>query len=165
MWRDYEPPPFMIESPDYKLPRVRSIALKLYMRAKVFLQRAGTTIFSMMILIWFLASFPQAPNVENGHFQVCAIFARTASLIADIHSAVHPAVPVPIAFAHCPAGRLLHVDTFWRGHIVHRRRRGRSCCQGAAQQHSTEKTAGYADSDLAVFGFRVFSQKQRTHNE
>jgi ferrous iron transport protein B len=27
----------------------------------MFLQRAGTTIFSMMVLIWFLASFPLAP--------------------------------------------------------------------------------------------------------
>ena len=27
----------------------------------MFLQRAGTTILSMMVLIWFLASFPQAP--------------------------------------------------------------------------------------------------------
>jgi ferrous iron transport protein B len=27
----------------------------------MFLQRAGTTIFSMMVLIWFLASFPRPP--------------------------------------------------------------------------------------------------------
>jgi ferrous iron transport protein B len=27
----------------------------------MFLHRAGTTIFSMMVLIWFLASFPQPP--------------------------------------------------------------------------------------------------------
>jgi ferrous iron transport protein B len=27
----------------------------------MFLQRAGTTIFAMMVLIWFLASFPQPP--------------------------------------------------------------------------------------------------------
>ena len=33
----------------------------LYTRAKMFLKRAGTTIFSMMVLIWFLASFPQPP--------------------------------------------------------------------------------------------------------
>jgi len=30
--------------------------------AKMFLQRAGTTIFSMMVLIWFLASFPLPPS-------------------------------------------------------------------------------------------------------
>ena len=61
MWRDYEPAPFMLELPDYKLPRLRSVALGVYTRAKMFLQRAGTTIFSMMVLIWFLASFPRPP--------------------------------------------------------------------------------------------------------
>src|ERR1700749_1765385 len=61
MWRDYQPAPFMLELPDYKMPRVRSIAIGVYTRAKMFLQRAGTTIFSMMVLIWFLASFPQQP--------------------------------------------------------------------------------------------------------
>jgi ferrous iron transport protein B len=62
MWRDYAPAPFMLELPDYKLPRARSIAIGIYTRAKMFLQRAGTTIFSMMVLIWFLASFPLAPE-------------------------------------------------------------------------------------------------------
>ncbi|WP_322514478.1 ferrous iron transporter B [Rhodopseudomonas palustris] len=61
MWRDYEPAPFMLELPDYKLPRVKSVAIGIYIRAKMFLQRAGTTIFSMMVLIWFLASFPRPP--------------------------------------------------------------------------------------------------------
>ena len=60
-WRNEPSPPFMLELPDYKLPRLKSVALGLYTRAKAFLQRAGTTIFSMMVLIWFLASFPQAP--------------------------------------------------------------------------------------------------------
>jgi ferrous iron transport protein B len=61
MLRDYAPAPFMLELPDYKMPRLRSIAIGIYTRAKMFLQRAGTTIFSMMVLIWFLASFPQPP--------------------------------------------------------------------------------------------------------
>jgi ferrous iron transport protein B len=60
-WRDNPTPPFMLELPDYKLPRPRSIAIGVLMRAKMFLERAGTTIFSMMVLIWFLASFPRPP--------------------------------------------------------------------------------------------------------
>lgn len=60
-WRETATPPFMLELPDYKLPRLRSVAIALYTRVKAFLYRAGTTIFSMMVLIWFLASFPQAP--------------------------------------------------------------------------------------------------------
>src|ERR1700716_1947327 len=61
MLRDYAPAPFMLELPDYKLPRPRSIAIGIYTRATIFLQRAGTTIFTMMVLIWFLASFPSPP--------------------------------------------------------------------------------------------------------
>ncbi|WP_458758448.1 ferrous iron transporter B [Afipia sp. TerB] len=60
-WRETATPPFMLELPDYKLPRLRSVAIALYTRVKAFLYRAGTTIFSMMVLIWFLASFPQPP--------------------------------------------------------------------------------------------------------
>jgi ferrous iron transport protein B len=62
VWREHPTPPFMLELPDYKLPRPRSIAIGLFMRAKIFLVRAGTTIFSMMVLIWFLASFPRPPE-------------------------------------------------------------------------------------------------------
>jgi ferrous iron transport protein B len=61
-WRDSPTPPFMLELPDYKMPRPRSVLIGLYTRAKMFLYRAGTTIFSMMVLIWFLASFPRPPE-------------------------------------------------------------------------------------------------------
>src|SRR5262249_3720097 len=61
-WNEHETPPFMLELPDYKLPRLRAVAIGLYQRAMMFLKRAGTTIFAMMVLIWFLASFPQPPE-------------------------------------------------------------------------------------------------------
>src|SRR6476469_8005984 len=61
-WRESATPPFMLELPDYKMPRLRSIAMGLWTRATAFLKRAGTTIFSMMVLIWFLASFPRPPE-------------------------------------------------------------------------------------------------------
>ena len=60
-WRESATPPFMLELPDYKMPRLRNVAMALYMRVMAFLKRAGTTIFSMMVLIWFLASFPRPP--------------------------------------------------------------------------------------------------------
>ena len=65
-WRDNATPPFMLELPDYKLPQLRSVAMGLYTRAMMFLKRAGTTIFSMMVLIWFLASFPRPPDGAAG---------------------------------------------------------------------------------------------------
>ena len=90
MWRDYEPAPFMLELPDYKLPRPRSIAIGVYTRAKMFLQRAGTTILSMMVLIWFLASFPQPPAGAEGP-------AINYSLAAMIGKFVEP-VLAPLGF-------------------------------------------------------------------
>ena len=65
-WRDNATPPFMLELPDYKIPQLRSVAIGLYTRAMMFLHRAGTTIFSMMVLIWFLASFPRPPEGATG---------------------------------------------------------------------------------------------------
>ncbi|MEX6507176.1 ferrous iron transporter B [Jiella sp. M17.18] len=65
-WRENPTPIFMLELPDYKLPRLRSVGIGLFTRAKIFLKRAGTTIFSMMVLIWFLASFPAPPAGATG---------------------------------------------------------------------------------------------------
>ena len=88
MLRDYAPAPFMLELPDYKMPRVRSIAIGVYNRAKMFLQRAGTTIFSMMVLIWFLASFPQPPLGAEGpaiNYSLAAIIGKAvAPLLAPV---------------------------------------------------------------------------------
>jgi ferrous iron transport protein B len=90
MLRDYAPAPFMLELPDYKMPRVHSIAIGVYNRAKMFLQRAGTTIFAMMVLIWFLASFPQPPAGAEGP-------AINYSLAAMIGKAVAPLL-APVGF-------------------------------------------------------------------
>jgi ferrous iron transport protein B len=90
MWRDYAPAPFMLELPDYKLPRLKSIAIGVYTRAKMFLQRAGTTIFSMMVLIWFLASFPTPPAGAEDP-------AINYSLAAIIGKAIEPLL-APLGF-------------------------------------------------------------------
>ncbi len=79
----------MLELPDYKLPRLRSVAIGLAMRAKMFLQRAGTTIFSMMVLIGFLASFPRPPDATGP--------AIDYSLAAIIGHALEP-VLAPVGF-------------------------------------------------------------------
>ena len=90
MWRDYHPAPFMLELPDYKMPRAKSIVIGVYTRGKMFLQRAGTTIFAMMVLIWFLASFPQPPAGAEGP-------AINYSLAAMIGTAVAPLL-APVGF-------------------------------------------------------------------
>lgn len=61
VWRQVAEP-FLMELPAYKWPRPSNVALNLWQRAVVFLRRAGTTILGLMILIWFLSSFPGAPD-------------------------------------------------------------------------------------------------------
>ena len=53
--------PFLMELPTYKLPDPVNVARSLYLRGKIFITRAGTIILPMMILVWFLSSFPGAP--------------------------------------------------------------------------------------------------------
>jgi len=61
LWRRDPSDPFMLELPDYKQPVLKNLALGLLQRGQIFLHRAGTTIFSMMVVIWFLCSVPPAP--------------------------------------------------------------------------------------------------------
>jgi ferrous iron transport protein B len=60
IWRSATEP-FLIELPAYKLPDAKNVARGVLTRGQIFLKRAGTTIASMMVLIWFLSSFPGAP--------------------------------------------------------------------------------------------------------
>ncbi|WP_394763541.1 ferrous iron transporter B [Phenylobacterium sp.] len=53
--------PFLMELPTYKLPDLVNVLRSLYLRGKIFITRAGTIILPMMILVWFLSSFPGAP--------------------------------------------------------------------------------------------------------
>jgi ferrous iron transport protein B len=50
-----------MELPTYKLPDAENVARNLLLRAKIFIMRAGRIIFPLMIVVWFLSSFPGAP--------------------------------------------------------------------------------------------------------
>lgn len=52
-------PTFLIELPPYRWPSLRTLGIKLLARAKIFLVRAGTVIFTVAIFIWALAYFPR----------------------------------------------------------------------------------------------------------
>ncbi len=54
--------PFMMELPAYKTPDPRSVAFNLWLRAKIFLNRAGRIILPLMIILWVLATFPYPPE-------------------------------------------------------------------------------------------------------
>lgn len=58
-------PTFLLELPPYRAPNIRSMLIKLFGRVKIFIKRAGTVIFSVAIVVWFLASFPRTPMVDD----------------------------------------------------------------------------------------------------
>ena len=58
--------PLMMELPAYRWPNPRNLVLGLYERAWIFLQRVGTIILTLTILLWFLSTFPSPPEGATG---------------------------------------------------------------------------------------------------
>jgi len=58
--------PFMMELPAYKLPAVKSVLINLWLRARIFLLRAGKIILPLMILVWAASTFPFPPEGATG---------------------------------------------------------------------------------------------------
>ncbi len=61
--------PFMLEMPPYRRPNLKTVLLRLYDRALIFLRRAGTVILGAAIILWILAHLPlvdgAAPKIED----------------------------------------------------------------------------------------------------
>ena len=50
--------PFILELPQYRLPTLRSLGLRVFDRGKVFLKQAGTIILSVTLVLWVLSHVP-----------------------------------------------------------------------------------------------------------
>ena len=53
--------PLLMELPSYKWPNPANVLLGLLDRAKIFMRRIGTIILSVLVVLWFLSTFPGAP--------------------------------------------------------------------------------------------------------
>jgi ferrous iron transport protein B len=81
---------FMMEMPKYQWPRVSDVAIGLWQRALAFLQRAGTIILFTTVLLWALASFPDAPDgVKQSEYSVAGRIASGIEVVVK-----------PIGFNH-----------------------------------------------------------------
>jgi ferrous iron transport protein B len=54
--------PLMMELPAYRWPSLRSLAFGLYERAMIFIKRVGGIILAITVLLWFLSTYPGAPD-------------------------------------------------------------------------------------------------------
>jgi ferrous iron transport protein B len=70
--------PFLLEMPPYRRPTLRSLALRLLDRLKIFLRRAGTVILTVAVALWILAHLPlkdgKMPRIEDS---LAGILGRT----------------------------------------------------------------------------------------
>ena len=60
--RDKSEHPLMLELPSYRVPHPRDLAVGLYERGMIFLKRVGGIILALTVLLWFMLSFPAAPE-------------------------------------------------------------------------------------------------------
>jgi ferrous iron transport protein B len=88
---------FMMELPKYQWPSLKDVAIGLLTRAQIFLKRAGTIILGTTIVLWALASIPQAPAGQKQ---------SDVSIAGHIGSGIE-AVVRPIGFNHDIAMALL----------------------------------------------------------
>jgi ferrous iron transport protein B len=58
--------PLLMELPEYHWPNVRNLVTGLWERTQIFLSRVGTIILALMVLMWFLASYPAPPDGATG---------------------------------------------------------------------------------------------------
>jgi ferrous iron transport protein B len=57
-------PPFALMLPAFRRPNMQTVFLQLLGRARVFLYRAGTVIFAVAVVIWALAYYPRATDID-----------------------------------------------------------------------------------------------------
>jgi ferrous iron transport protein B len=80
--------PLQMELPTYHWPSGRHLLLGLWQRIDVFLRRVGTTIVALMVLLWFLASFPGPPAGATEPAIVYSIAGRMGFLLAHVFAPI-----------------------------------------------------------------------------
>lgn len=79
--------PFIIELPEYKLPEPKSLLIHTWEKGKGFLKKAGTIIFSISVIVWFLSNFSITGMVDIN-----------SSFLATIGKFINP-IFIPLGFA------------------------------------------------------------------
>lgn len=55
------PEPFVMELPPYRMPTLKGTLIHMVERGWLYVQKAGTTILAMSVLMWFLLTYPKLP--------------------------------------------------------------------------------------------------------
>ena len=85
--------PFILELPQYRMPTVRSLMMRLVDRGRVFLRQAGTVILAVTLALWLLAHIPPVP-LHNGHYTAPEL---ADSVIGKMGHTIEPVI-APLGF-------------------------------------------------------------------
>lgn len=72
--------PFVMELPPYRIPTLRSILLHMWERSVLYLQKAGTIILAISIIVWFATNYPHEVEYSK-NYEDLAAQAKTAFAI------------------------------------------------------------------------------------
>ena len=102
--------PFVFELPPYRLPNLKTVFIGMWDRGKEFISRAGTIIFAISIILWFLSSFPHDQKIA-AHFTAEKSAASAQLIGAELQTKL---VEIDKAQAgenmrHSYAGRMGHI--------------------------------------------------------
>lgn len=61
------PSAFVMELPPYRMPTIKGVIIHMWERGVLYLKKAGTIIFAGCVLVWFLSSFPWAPQYSKDY--------------------------------------------------------------------------------------------------
>jgi ferrous iron transport protein B len=78
-----EAPMFIMELPPYRMPTFRSLCLHTWEKGKHFIVKAGTYIFAVSILVWFLLNLPWGVEHKRDSY-----LGRTGAAIAPVFAPI-----------------------------------------------------------------------------
>ncbi|WP_187648368.1 ferrous iron transport protein B [Nitrosophilus labii] len=64
-----EPEPFVMEMPPYRFPSVKALLMELWIKAKIFIKKAGTFIAGTAMIVWFLSSYPVDETLKTEYLK------------------------------------------------------------------------------------------------
>lgn len=64
-----KPQPFVLEMPSYRAPRMRNVLFRMYEAGREFVERAGTVILAITVIVWALLYFPRPESVAVNETQ------------------------------------------------------------------------------------------------
>ena len=76
-----EPSTFLLELPPYRMPAMKTVLLETWDKGKGYLVKAGTIIFAMTVMIWFLSSFNSDGMTEDMDQSYLASIGSAASVL------------------------------------------------------------------------------------